>query len=370
MKILLATPLYPPEIGGPATHAEIIAREFPLHGIKVTLLPFSKVRWLPKVFRHAAYLLLCIKGAVGADVVYALDPVSVGLPAMLAAKLLKKKFYLRVPGDYAWEQGQQRYRIILPLDEFVVANGLPRAVHRLQEIQTHVATNADRVIVPSKYLGGIVEKWGISSDKIRVVYSAAQSPEMLPEKNAARKKIGITGPYILSAGRLVPWKGFSALIETILPLKETFPNITLGIAGDGPDKKLLQQGASDRGVSDNVQFLGRLSAPELLEHIVAADIFILNTSYEGLSHQLIEVMHAGTPIITTNAGGNTELVTNGIEGTMVTYNDTKGIQGAIQSLLQDTAAAQKMTERAKVKAASFTEANMIEVLLPLFQYSK
>ncbi len=370
MKILLATPLYPPEIGGPATHAEIVVREFPKHGIKVRLLPFSRVRFLPKIIRHFAYFILCVWHAIGVDIVYALDPVSVGFPASLAARLLRKKLYLRVPGDYAWEQGQQRYRIILPLDEFVVAKNLPQGVQRLQKIQTSVATKADGVIVPSKYLGGIVEKWGINPAKIKVVYSSIHFPEALPDKKAVREKLGINGPYIVSAGRLVPWKGFSALIETISQLKESFPNSMLGIAGDGPDATILRQGALDRNVQDNVQFLGRVPSAELLEHIVAADIFILNTNYEGLSHQLIEVMHAGTPIITTNVGGNTELIENGTEGTLVAYNDTKALQSVVQSILADPRTAEQMAKAAKVHAASFTEANMIQALVPLFQYSK
>ena len=49
---------------------------------------------------------------------YALDPVSVGLPASLAALVLGKKFILRVAGDYAWEQGRQRFGVTDELDEF------------------------------------------------------------------------------------------------------------------------------------------------------------------------------------------------------------------------------------------------------------
>src|SRR5882757_11201743 len=105
MKILLATPLYPPDSGGPSTYAKMLADELPKRGIEVTLLKFSEVRHLPPGVRHIAYFLKCISRARGVDAVYALDPVSVGVPASFAAKVLGKKFILRVPGDYAWEQG-------------------------------------------------------------------------------------------------------------------------------------------------------------------------------------------------------------------------------------------------------------------------
>src|SRR3990167_7909869 len=106
MRIVIATPLYPPEIGGPATYAKLLFEGLPEKGIEVELVKFSDVRHLPKIIRHIAYFLRVLKAARNANVVLALDPVSVGLPAMKAAQKARKPFVVKIVGDYAWEQGQ------------------------------------------------------------------------------------------------------------------------------------------------------------------------------------------------------------------------------------------------------------------------
>ena len=118
MRVLIATGLYPPESGGPATHTKLMEERLPALGFEVFVLPFSRVRHLPKVLRHGAYFFKCVAMARKADVVFAQDTVSVGFPAVLAAMLTNTKFVARVPGDYAWEQGGLAFGVRDELDEF------------------------------------------------------------------------------------------------------------------------------------------------------------------------------------------------------------------------------------------------------------
>ncbi|MCX6715947.1 MAG: hypothetical protein NT077_02940, partial [Candidatus Taylorbacteria bacterium] len=106
MKILVATSSYPPEIGGPSTYSYLLAERLPRMGIDVDILSFGKVRHMPKVIRHVAYALMLLWHARKADVVFAQDAVSVGLPTILSSFILGKQFMVRVPGDYAWEQSK------------------------------------------------------------------------------------------------------------------------------------------------------------------------------------------------------------------------------------------------------------------------
>ncbi len=77
MRLVIATPLYPPEPGGPATYAKLLEEGLPSRGIEVTLVKFSDVRKYPKVFRHMAYKGRVKKALRNADAVLALDPASV-----------------------------------------------------------------------------------------------------------------------------------------------------------------------------------------------------------------------------------------------------------------------------------------------------
>ncbi|NOY35824.1 MAG: glycosyltransferase family 4 protein, partial [bacterium] len=108
MRILICTGIYPPDIGGPATYSKLLFDELSKRGVEVEVLSFGDVRRLPKIIRHLVYFLKTLKRARGADIVFAQDPVSVGLPAAIAAKILQKRFILKVVGDYAWEQYNQR----------------------------------------------------------------------------------------------------------------------------------------------------------------------------------------------------------------------------------------------------------------------
>ncbi len=108
MKILIATGIYPPDVGGPATYSKLLKDELPKHGIDVQVLSFGQVRYLPKILRHLTYFIKTLKKGREVDVIYALDPVSVGLPSILASKILGKRFILKMVGDYAWEQYQQK----------------------------------------------------------------------------------------------------------------------------------------------------------------------------------------------------------------------------------------------------------------------
>src|SRR3989344_3451656 len=87
-KILIATGIYPPDIGGPATYSKLLADELSKHNFNVSVLSFGEVRKLPKVLRHIIYFFKVWRRGKKADIIFAQDPVSVGLPAVLAAEIL------------------------------------------------------------------------------------------------------------------------------------------------------------------------------------------------------------------------------------------------------------------------------------------
>lgn len=356
MKVLIATPLYPPEIGGPATYSKILADELPKRAVEVEILSFSEVRPLPKIVRHIAYFLRCIGKGRDCEIIYAQDPVSVGFPAVLAAKLMRKRFILKVVGDFAWEQYQQMENVKIsssadPSSGGKVQNGNSKLTN-LEEFQDerfdwktevrrkverYVARQAEKVIVPSEYLKEILIKWGVRPEKIIVIYNAFEPAGNLPPKEELRTKFGLTGKVLISAGRLVPWKGFVELIRAVRDLRTEFPDLKLFIAGDGPDMGRLVDLISDLQITDQVSLLGELSRRDLLERVKAADTFVLNTGYEGFSHILLEVALIGTPIITTDVGGNKEFLRD-FSAVKVGYNNREDLKRAIREVLKNLSA--------------------------------
>jgi glycosyltransferase involved in cell wall biosynthesis len=376
MKTVIATPLYPPDSGGPATYAKLLVEHLPaahstepVGGVvgqrdEVALVKFSDVRHLPKGIRHARYFWNVLKVAQNADVILALDPVSVGLPAALAAGILRKPFVVKIVGDFAWEQGTQRFGVIAQLDDFVRQERVPFAVACLRVTQTFVARRAKRIIVPSEYLKGIITAWGIDPKKINVIYNSIQLPEAITEpsdKNTSKRSV-------ISVGRLVPWKGMDGVIEAVAHIQQfqgetlksgSLPAVTLTIVDDGPDKeRLMKKGAELLG--DSITFSGRLSHDEVLQAIQSSEIFVLNSSYEGLSHLLIEALMLGSAIIASDAGGNPEVIQNERTGLLVPVGDTKALTAAIERLLTDHELAARLRAAAKESASRFTVPAMIE----------
>lgn len=342
-KILVAAPLYPPEIGGPATHTVLIEAELPTRGFLLDVLPFASVRKYPKVIRHVAYAFALLRHARRAQVIYTLDPVSVGLPTYIASRLSGVPYVLRIGGDYAWEQGVQRFGITETLDEYLAQGSSSLFVHVLAKVQSFVARQAHTVVVPSKYLASVAEAWGVLHDRIAVVYSA---PEPLPpaSREASRETFGISDEIFLiaSAARLVPWKGVRALIDAVALMKTTRPDVHLLIAGDGPERAALEAHIASRGLQTSVRLLGRLDRNALAQLLAASDCFALNTRYEGLSHQLLEAFMAGAPVVTTNAGGNAELVEDQASGLIVPFNDVDAWAAALTRLVDEPALRERL----------------------------
>lgn len=333
MKLVIATPLYPPEIGGPATYAKLLEEGLPVKGIEVELVKFSEVRHLPKIIRHYVYYRRIRAALRRADALLALDPVSVGLPAMYAAKKTGKPCVVKIVGDYAWEQGRQRFGITQNLDEFVHTKNVSFSIRILRRIQTRVAAAATRVIVPSEYLKGIVMAWGIPPEKISVIYNGIEIPAHL---SVHQKKEGEF--LIVSSGRRVSWKGFEAIERVARDHANWRVFIASGLARD-----------------------------EALGWVKEADVFVLNSLYEGFPHALVEAMTLGTPVIATNIGGNRTLVAHGETGLLVSPEDDSSLQEALSAVEKDPIAAHKRAIAAQKHMDDFSLPRMLDATAQLLK---
>lgn len=325
MKLLIATGLYPPDIGGPATYSKTLVEELPKHGVEAAVLSFGSVRKLPKIIRHLVYFFRVLKVGRKADIIFAQDPISVGLPAMLAAKILRKKFVLKIVGDYAWEQGVQRFGVRELLDIFLLKKDYPWQVKLLRWAEKLAAKKADKIITPGDCLKTVVARWGIEAKKVSVIYNAVEFKVVDPIRHDGER-------WIVSVGRLVPWKGFDTLIEIMPELLKQFPDLKLKIVGDGPDFKKLKLQIVNYKLQNIVELLGELSHERTLSYIHSADVFILNSGYEGLSHVILEAMSLDVPVLASNTGGNSELLN---ERNLFAYNDKKEILEKIKKVLEN-----------------------------------
>jgi len=213
------------------------------------------------------------------------------------------------------------------------------AVTLQQALRGREVRGMDGVIVPSQYLKRMVVGWGVDAAKVWVIYNALPPVEEKtgdsvgthgrapPSQAEARAQLGLgDGPLLLTAGRLLPWKGVDHLIAA-LPY---VPEARLLVAGDGPMLDGLKQQAQGSGVGERVAFLGRVPRDRLVLYMKAADYVALYSGYEGLSHTLLESLRAGTPVIASDKGGNPEVVQHGVNGLLVPYVALEALVAALQ----------------------------------------
>ena len=379
-RILIVTGLYPPDIGGPASYARTLAQRLS-KDYEVKIITYSSVRkfeqdknypfkvsrvWKKNFwfFKHASYGLKVFFACKNSDVVYSLSSLSGAIPSLVGARFFKKKFYLRIAGDYAWQVAIEKNKSSFLIDDFQKSKKTGW-IGFLHNVQVRACKNADEIIVPSEYLAGIVRGWGVSSDKIKIVYNGVDFKSADISREEAKKKIGIYGDILLSAGRLVPWKGFRMLIKIMPRLSEISQLFRLVIVGDGPDQKMLASMVKNLGLERKVYLVGRKSQEELATYMAAADIFVLNSGYEGFSHQILEAMTAGMPVIATAVGGNKEIIRQGENGFMVKYQDEFNLIEAIKSLWQDQALQEEFKKEGKKTAEHFSSKKMFEETIRL-----
>ncbi|MBU0648608.1 glycosyltransferase family 4 protein [Patescibacteria group bacterium] len=342
MKILITTGIFPPDIGGPATYVDKISEEFIRLGHAVKVITYSderegdkeknfqihRITRTPSLpWRYLKYFFRVFSLTNWADVIYTQDSVSAGLPTALANLFWRKRLVLKIVGDFAWEQAQNKYGIRDNLDEFQNKK-YGSKIELWRKIEHWVAGQARVIITPSGYLKKIVQCWGVPENKIKVIYNAFQKPGHIDESVQIPD-----GDIIFTAGRLVAWKGMDTLVRIMTDLLKENPNFKLMIVGDGPEKEKLDKLIKDLGLEDKVFLCGKMPREKLLGCLKKSKIFVLNSSYEGLSHQLLEAMWLGVPVAVSRVGGNPETIEDGRSGFLFTCNDLGEIKNVFKKII-------------------------------------
>jgi glycosyltransferase involved in cell wall biosynthesis len=139
---------------------------------------------------------------------------------------------------------------------------------------------------------------------------------------------------LLAVGRLEPQKGYDVLVRAVAEL----PEVRLDIAGEGGQRRLLEELIGALGVGDRVRLLGqRDDVPALLAR---ADAFVHSARWEGFGLVLLEAMAAALPIVATEAGAVPEVV--GETALLVPPDDPAALADAIRRLVADPALAQRL----------------------------
>jgi glycosyltransferase involved in cell wall biosynthesis len=187
---------------------------------------------------------------------------------------------------------------------------------------------------------------GMPAQKIAVHYAGIDLDRFRPaDKAAAKARLGLSGPLLVSVGHLVPVKGQALAIAALAGV----PGATLVVAGDGPERARLEAEARRAGVAERVRFAGAVAHGDLPALLQAADAMVLPSQREGLANAWIEALACGAPVVIPDVGGARELVDRPEAGRIVARNPA-----AIAAAVCDILAAPADPQQVRAAAARFS----------------
>lgn len=182
---------------------------------------------------------------------------------------------------------------------------------------------------------------GVPAAKVRVVGNGVDLGKFQPiPQQDARQALGLAvdAPVFVSVGGLCERKGFHRVIACLPELKKTFPGIRLlvvgGASAEGDWTAQLQQQVAHLGLQDVVAFLGALPPAQLKIPLSAANVFVLSTRNEGWANVFLEAMACGLPVVSTDVGGNSEVVCRPELGTIVPFDQQPALTQAMADALR------------------------------------
>ncbi|HUF01613.1 MAG TPA: glycosyltransferase family 4 protein [Gaiellaceae bacterium] len=351
MKVLLVSGIWPPDVGGPASHAPELAdflgsRDHVVEVVVTANAPPAPqeyaVAWVdratPRGLRHARCVSLIRRHAARADVVYATSMLG---RASLGSALARRPLVVKLVADEAYERARRFGLFTRDLDAFQRFRGGLR-VKALRRSRNLALRRVDRLVCPSAYLASLAVTWGVPKQRVSVLPNPAPAVADIPGRDDARARFEIAGPTLAFAGRVTRQKSLEVALGALTQVE----GVTLLVAGDGPDLESVRAVASELDLRDRVRFLGALDRRGVLTLFRAVDASLLSSSWENFPHTVVESLAVGTPVVATQVGGVAEIVHDGENGLLVAPGDVAGLAEAIRRLMHEAGLRDRLAARA------------------------
>jgi glycosyltransferase involved in cell wall biosynthesis len=357
VKVLIVSGIWPPDVGGPASHAPDVAAFLRQRGHHVEVVTTADappgprpypVRAVPRRhrpgIRHYRGAALVHHRARENDVVYTTGMFG---RSALGATLARRPYVVKLTADPAFERSRRRGLVAGDLEEFQRRRG-GATVALLRLARDTELRRAAHVFCPSAYLRELAVSWGVEHERVSVLPNPAPAVPDLPSREQLKRRLGLNGATVAFAGRLTAQKSLRRALEAI----SSAADVQLVIAGDGPDRGRLEQQARELGLAGRVRFLGAQPRERVVELFRAADATILSSSWENFPHTVLEALAVGTPVLAMEAGGVGEVVQDEVNGLLVPAGDTDALGEAVRRYFGDA----ELRERLRAQAAPSVDA--------------
>ncbi|UCD72549.1 MAG: glycosyltransferase family 4 protein [Candidatus Bathyarchaeota archaeon] len=254
-----------------------------------------------------------------------------GLLAVLIAKILGKPVILGLAGDDVYTPADPDRR-----PGFVY-------MHLVEMADLLVTTSEDlkrRAIEKGFPRNAVAIPQGIDTKKFNPIVSGRNVRETLD---------WLDNPIVMAAARLIERKGIAYLVDAFAQVLREEPDAKLMIAGEGPERRRLEEKVKRLGLSKSVSFLGIIPYREVSSYYAACDVFVHIPTYEAMPHVIYEAMATGKPVVASRVGGILEVIEHGKDGLLVEPKAPSETAEAILKLIHNRRLAGEVGENALQK---------------------
>jgi glycosyltransferase involved in cell wall biosynthesis len=358
VRALIVSGIWPPDVGGPASHAPDVAAFLRERGHDVEVVTTASaapaiagypVHWiarsLPKGAIHARTAYEIARRASYADVVYTTGMFG---RSSLGASIARRPYVVKLTADPAFERARRRGIVGGNVDEFQGGSG-GTASRVLRIARDAELKRAAHVFTPSSYLRELALSWGVPAERVSVLPNPAPSLPALAPRDELRRSFGLRGPTLAFAGRLTAQKSLRVALEAVASVD----GVSLLIAGEGDERARLERDVAELGLDERVRFLGALPRARVVELFAAADASILSSMWENFPHTVVEALAVGTPVLATASGGVGEVVHDGENGLLVPLGDSQALGAALRRYFEEDGLRDRLRAAASPSVAEY-----------------
>lgn len=363
--ILLITGIFPPDSGGPSKFALEFGEWASRKNLEVCICTYSDSQELVEnVYKLGA---IRIRRSHNLLIRYSLMIRSIGmnqskdksvlavgafLETYFASIIYRFAYTVKVPGDIVWERARNNQLTELNITEFQLEK-LKLKYRIFRKLYSNSLKRARIVIVPSQGLYDMCLNWGVSQEKLRLIYNSVEVVDSINESKDLYEY------DLVTVCRLVSWKGVDELIEYTAAR-----NFKLVVAGDGPDRERLE--TLSRNLGAKVTFLGEISNQLVNQLFRKSRVFVLNSYYEGLPHALVEARVAGMLSVGRSGTGSEEVINDDLDGFLI--RSDRPLDATIDLAIASARKPTDFTQRAKIDSLSrFNKEHNFNAILKTIQ---
>jgi glycosyltransferase involved in cell wall biosynthesis len=337
LRVLIIAPSFDILGGQSVQAARLLERLRHEQSLRVGFLPINprlpgplgylqRIKYVRTVVTSIAYVLTLFFRAYKYDVLHVFSASYVSFvlaptPAILIGKLYGRKVLLNYHSGEAKDHLKRWRRSAIPTIKL-----------------------ADTVIVPSEYLVRVFQEFGLNA---HAIYNLIDT-----SKFRFRDRTPLR-PVFLSNRNLEIHYGVDRVLRAFGIIQEKFTGATLEVVGDGSQRRALEVLARELGLR-NTSFRGQVDPNHIYETYDAADIYLNGSEIDNQPLSLLEAFACGLPIVTTDAGGIPDIVTDGVTGNVIPRGDYVQLAERAMGLLNNPARVKDMVEQGRRECQKYS----------------